>query len=185
MTTDFKIGDNVWLATCGTNLVKKTCPICFGKLKVRVILGDESQVETPCEACSKGYEGAQGMVEEYEWEAKPELVTITGVNIRQTSLGNEIEYQTYRRGSFESDKVFATKEESEKVCAQEVLKQAADEKRRLEWNKEKTNKTYAWHVRYHLREAKDAQRKLEWHSARAVFCKARAKTEVTEVKEQD
>jgi hypothetical protein len=40
----FKIGDTVWVPDCGNRQKQIPCPVCFGKLRVTIILGNEETV---------------------------------------------------------------------------------------------------------------------------------------------
>lgn len=175
---EYKVGDKVWLARCGTSTVTKTCPICFGKLKVKLILGDDSEIDLPCDYCGKGFEGPVGTVEEYEYVAEPELHTITRVTEETTSTGVEYEYHDESQGycqGLEASLIFITKEETADKC--EEIKQAyeIEQAKSIKYLKKSKQKSFSWNAGYHLRCAKQERKSAEYHERMAIICKERSK----------
>lgn len=174
-------GDKVWFAFAGQEQVVEPCPVCFGKLAVVLTLGNGDQVTTPCGYCGCGFEGPKGVVQEWKFNAEARLVEITDVQIRQNSTGEVREYSHKSAGHYYSLdwlRIFDTEAEAT-ACAKELAEAAAmTQIRRRNSIKEKNQKSYAWHVGYHLQCAKTAKRDLEYHQARAVVCRALAKTAV-------
>jgi hypothetical protein len=172
---NLKIGDRVWWATCGTKSVIKTCPVCFGKRQVGVILGDGTVIYTPCNFCGKGYEGARGVIEEYEWVAACEEITIDGKSVEEMASGQKVEYNYCNYRIYPQD-LFLTKEEAEKRCAENIEKHNKEQAELQKNRKTHSYKSYSWHVGYHRKEAERARKSAEWHEARAIACKALVKT---------
>jgi hypothetical protein len=177
---EFQINEIVWHASCGTKEVRHDCPVCFGKLRVTLELGNGERIETLCDYCGKGFEGPRGYVREYEWVADSTPFVVTGKDVSERDGKREVTYRGANNFAYAAD-VFETKVEADARCAENIAKHEEDERKRLEWSKENNKKNYSWHVGYHMREAKKARASLEWHEARAVHCKARAKTQVEEV----
>lgn len=178
MNHPLKVGDTVWFAQCGTREVIRPCPVCFGKLAVTVILGNDEHIATPCDYCGKGYGGPTGVEREYEWIAKPTQITITGVTTEDRGNGPECSYRFHEGYCADQGELFDTKEEAEARCAVKAAEHAEDERKRREWRKESAHKSFSWHVGYHRKEVREAKRRLAWHEARVIACTARAKTPV-------
>jgi len=175
MSDGFKVGDVVWRAACGTEQVRQTCPVCFGKLFVTVILGDDSAVDTPCEYCGKGYDGQKGWVTEWEYVARPAVDTISEVRRTTDESG---EHYGYRLSSGHVvPVVFATIEEAQEAADQARYTHEAEQARRRKEGKEHSARSFSWRVGYHQREVKEATRKLAYHSARVQPCKDMARVE--------
>ena len=139
--TNLQINDTAWHASCGTKEVKITCPICFGKLKVILILGDDEWVETPCDFCGKGYSDPLGYINEYQWIAEPRTIVISGVSREETREGCKVTYQTYDNYNIDSDEIFATKEEAMIRCNEKIAERGEEERKRIEWGKEDNKKS--------------------------------------------
>lgn len=176
---EFNIGETVWHACCGDKELKKACPVCFGKLSVRVELGNGDMVTTPCDYCGKGWEGPRGVVTEYEWHAASEAFIITGKDVSERDGDRQVTYRTINRYASAED-VFSTREEADAHCAIKIAEEEAIQKKRMEFTKENAKKTFSWHVGYHMRCAEKARKELAYHEAKAIHSKARAKTPVVE-----
>lgn len=176
MKTDlFSVGEPVWWAHCGQREVVHPCPVCFGKLRVTVILGNDEAISTPCDYCGKGYDGPQGIEREYEWVASPELVTVCGVSTEQDGSKTVARYKSAGY-ILDQEDVFSTREEAVARCVERAAEHKADEDKRRTHMKEHSHKSFSWHVGYHRRQIKEAKRQLEWHEARAIACAGLART---------
>ena len=152
----FNIGDTIYFARAGQETIWITCPECLGSGRLRVILGDDSEVSIACECCSRGYEGSPGKMQTYAYRSVPEPVIITGI---ETSKHDETIRVVYKIGCWvtEEKDLFATRDEALLRAATLVAEHEAEEKKRLGY-KEKQHKTWAWHVRYYrslIRHAKE------------------------------
>lgn len=165
--TEFNVGDTIWWATCGTNQVEKPCPICFGKCVVTLILGNDEHVQTPCDFCGKGFEGARGYINEYEWSSAVKSVQITAKQVNERNGLREVEYR-YDNYILRPDITFRTKEEAEIRVLELIAKHEEEDRIRLECQKEHGKKSYTWNVGYHKRCAKEARRQLEYHEKKAI-----------------
>jgi len=178
----YQVGDQVWWARYGMREVRVDCPVCYGKLKVNLILGNNDQVTIPCTYCGMGFEGPCGYVTEHQYVADAELVIINEVRIRSISGGSDItEYivGTPGRGGYYVDPkdLFNTKEEAVARSLLKLQEDAALKETLAEEIKASRHKSYAWNAGYHMREAKRSHESAEYHEKMAVICKSRSKSE--------
>lgn len=171
--TKFKIGDTVYVSKFGRREVKEKCPVCFGKLVVTLILGDDTPVELPCKYCGRGYDPPSGQVAEWRMDAGAEAVIIDQIRTAQTGAGEKVEYMVGNRSYYSID-VFSTEQEALDKSERSAAKHRQEQETRAEFIKEDTNKNYSWNAGYHRREAKKAAEKVEYHSRMAKICKAKA-----------
>lgn len=169
---EWKKGDEAWIASFSHRDVERPCPICCGQRTVRVILGDETIVQTPCDYCGKGLEGPRGYVIEDEREPKAEPITITSV-ASVDGVVRDVFYRDHyvaRPGS-----VFETEDEAIAHAREMEKETLAEEARRSDRGRRNTVQTLSWSIGYHMREAKEGRRRAEYHEARAVVLKGRKK----------
>lgn len=172
---EYNVGDKVWWSKYERQEVKKTCPICFGKLRVRLILGDDSQVETDCTYCERGFH-QYGYVVEYEYVSAVELVEIDAKEVNEDGNGRQIEYR-YNHYCLDDKNTFNTKEEAEKALREIIAKAQKSDLERVEYGKDKNPRKYSWHVGYYQRRKKDALRNIEFADKKIAFFKEKIKTE--------
>lgn len=170
----FKIGDRVFLASTERCEKWVTCPDCFGKGALRVILGDDSQVSIVCECCSRGMDDmcrAQsiGRLKTWEYECAVQPIVIDGREIKEGPEGEKVTYYfnsgAHQRYIAYGENVFATEAEALDRSTAIAAERDAEEKKRLSF-KEKPHKKWSWHVHYHRREIKDAQKKIAYHESK-------------------
>lgn len=173
----YNVGDIVWIAKVDSNRqLTIPCPICFGKCKVTLILGNDDTVELPCDYCRNGYNAPTGIVTECDYYVGAEKVYIHSVTIEETCDG--IEYK-YMSGNFVlyNDRVFDTKEEAVEYCKKLVADLKDKDERRTEYLKQDCKKNFSWNAGYHLREAKRKEKEAAQHKEKAKLCKAKSKEE--------
>lgn len=177
-TSNLKIGDEAWIAYSEPTEVKRTCPVCFGKREVTVVLGDESRVITPCDYCGKGYEGPRGWVADAEFGPRAVKRRVTEVRSTETATGAEREF-IFDGSSWvpEPADVFPDEASALARAAVKVAEAEETEDRRRRWRKDQALRTLSWTVGYHTREAKDAERRMLYHRARATVWRERAAAE--------
>lgn len=160
----FNIGDHAWLARAGQNQIWVTCSECLGSGRLRVILGDNSEVSIECVCCDRGYEGSPGKRQTYSFVSEAHVVIITGLeaNVRGETIHIRYSSACYH---LEEENLFATREEAEARALVLVQEHEAEEAKRLRY-KEKDHKTWAWNVSYWRREIRDAQKVIERAQAR-------------------
>jgi len=170
----FNIGDNVYNARCQWASKRELCPICFGKLQVTLVLGNNDSVILPCNYCAPGFEYPTGCISIYDYIIEAELVTITDIKVEISSSG---EIYKYHSGcySYDTENLFTNKEDALKraVELKEVLDR--DQEKRIDWIKKDKKKSFSWDAGYHLRHIKDLKKEIERHEQKAVLCKQRAK----------
>lgn len=172
--SQYKVGDKLWYARCEWVAVKNTCPICFGNLVVKLILGNGEEVILPCECCARGYNPPTGYVEEYEYVNTPQLVTITNITTTVSESGTKTEYKASPY-VYEMDQLFPTEEEARVKGIELKAELEKEQETKAKYLKEKASKSFSWNAGYHLREAKRLRKQAEYHEKKAVLCKARSK----------
>jgi hypothetical protein len=181
----FNIGDTAWLAKAGQEQTWITCPECLGSGRLRVILGDDSEVSIECVCCERGYEGSPGKLQTYAFRATAEPVHITGV---ETRMHDGVIETRYNSGCWSVDEqnLYETRLSALGRADALVEEHEIEETKRLKY-KEKQHKTWAWHVRYYrscIRASKEQIARYEAKLAVApknrVECKEADKIEPTE-----
>lgn len=162
--TKFSIGDPAWRAHAGLDHIWITCPECLGSGRLRVILGDESEVSIACECCSRGYEGSPGKMQTYAFRGEAKPVIITGIETSQHGDDIRVVYKVNCWVIEEKD-LFVTREEALTRAAFLVAEHEAEEKKRLGY-KEKQHKTWAWNVRYWRSQIRHAKEEIARAEAR-------------------
>lgn len=178
METKFKVGDSVWVAKCSNTQAHVTCPICYGKRRVTLILGNDDTVSLECGYCGRGYEGPRGYVEEFQYKAEPQLIQITGMSINQSNTETVVEYHLGSAHSYRvlrEENLFDTLEEAAKRSLELKAQYENEQRTKQKYLKKNLNKSYAWNAGYHLREAKRHRGDAEYHDKKAVLCKAKSK----------
>ncbi len=166
-----KPGDAFWSASYGMIHVAKTCPVCYGKLCVTLILGNGDRIELPCDYCGRGWEGPKGVVYEYEMTPEVKIEVVQEVRVEERIDGKKIEYVTYDHHVVSEDMAYAIKEDAEKECALLIIQREHEETTRAEYIKKNLAKSYSWNAGYHLREAKREEESAVRHRAKAKLCK--------------
>ena len=172
----FNIGDEAWYARRESTLERVTCPECFDKKYLTVILGDGSQVTIDCAGCAAGYDPPRGYVTYYKQSASVSLVSICKVEIYA-------DHAEYGFGGTETchhiardTELFATEEEA-KVRAKELAEEWNKEKLAQIHRKEKNDHTWSWHVHYHRKQIRDAKNTIEYAEKKLDAAKAHVKEE--------
>ena len=172
MTARFDIGSSAWVASYGNEYERQTCPVCFGKLSVVLILGNGERVTTECEYCGKGYDGPQGFVSEYVERGRVDCHTVT---YRECQEDAEGKHWTYRGGVyvFYDHNAFLTREEAEARAAELAADHKREEATRAEHIKHCVHKSFSWNVGYHRRQVQELTRRAEYHAQKARLCQER------------
>jgi hypothetical protein len=177
----YSIGDTVWIPVVGNHNVKTTCPVCFGKKSVVLILGDDTHIKMDCGYCGNGYDPPRGFVEEYRYEARVEFFGVTGMEIQKSSDKEDVSYRGPRNMSASEDRCFSTREdamtEAEKIAATE--NRAMDQ--RIEHIKKDKYRSFSWHVGYYKREAADAKKRMDDCLRKLEICKERMRPAIKEI----
>jgi len=176
MTKDkiFSVGESVFVARYGNHEKKVQCPVCFGKKKVTLILGDDTHVELDCDYCQRGYEGSLGWVKESVERGEVNEYIITSREEKHTAEG--VDYTYYAEHySFPPSNVFATREEAQVRADELATKHKHNECIRAAANKNNQNKSYSLDAGYFLKKAKESRAEAERYEAKAVICKQKAR----------
>jgi hypothetical protein len=89
----YKVGDLVWVASCDWRALPEPCPVCFGKLKVTVILGDGRPQEIVCKYCGDIMRGPTGVVyENYDYAPEAKQQSIDEIRTTSTAGVSKTEY---------------------------------------------------------------------------------------------
>jgi hypothetical protein len=175
MEKEYNIGDKIWWAKYEQIEVKKTCPVCFGKLWVTVILGDDSKVETQCSACERGFQ-QYGYVNEYEYVSAVKEVTIDRKEVNETDSGRNVEYR-YQHYCLDKTNSFSTKEEAEKRLAEMILEKQKEDLARMEHHKNNILHKFSWHVSYYQKQQREALKQIEWADKKIKYFRNKMKEE--------
>jgi hypothetical protein len=172
----FNIGDKVYVPKYGTQEVFVTCPHCFGKKYLTVILGDESKVTIDCECCREGYEH-KGKISIWKWGASAEQIPIDGIDSHLENNGKtRTRYHEGTGGCYRlHDEVFATYEEALDFAKGKVAEHDLTEKEEIENKKIYATKTWARNVAYHRDCIKRYEHDLAYHKARLAVAEEKAK----------
>lgn len=157
----FHIGDTVYRAEAGQEQVWITCPECAGSGRLRVILGDGSEVSIACVCCERGYESSPGRMQTYQFTGRATEHVITGV---EEQLGRPTRYHL-GCWSVEEENLFDTRSAACTRAVTLVEEHQAEETKRLKY-KEKQHKTWAWNVSYWRRCIRNAQEEIARYEAR-------------------
>lgn len=162
--TKFNIGDTAYLARAGQEQVWITCPECLGSGRLRVILGDDSEVSIHCVCCERGYEGSPGRIQTYAFRSTAERVTISGIEVHTRDGVVKTRYSS-NSWSIDDENLFATREEAMVRAATVVTEHAAEEKKRLGY-KEKQHKSWASNVAYWRSQIRHNKEEITRYEAR-------------------
>jgi len=143
MKPKYAMGDSLYLAQHEITEKWITCPDCFGKKTLKVILGDDTELIIPCQTCAIGYDPPRGMVKTFDTKPDYKPVTITGMEISE----NEVRYRCDCR-SMKEGNLFRTEEEAIKR-GEELAAQAIHEESIRLQRKERQTRSWAWHVTYY------------------------------------
>lgn len=177
----FQLGDTVYVVQgCRCVPVEKTCPVCFGKRCVTVILGNGKLENVMCEYCGNGYEGPRGYVVDHEPQFAVRQAIITGASFTNHKWEFALDYG--RTGTGESE-LFRDEESAEAARAklmEEIKKEeACASTNRLNYSKTKLT----WRVGYHRKRIRDLEREVEHH--RKLLCVAVEKQEKRKAMKED
>ena len=158
--TKFNIGDVAYRAHAGQERIWITCPECLGSGRLRVILGDESEVSIACVCCECGYEGSPGRIQTYAFRSEVQEAEIVGVESEVRDGGLRTRYKFNGCYIVDEKDLFATHEDAQARAGELVLEHEVEEVKRLKY-KEKQTKTWAWNVSYWRHEIRRAKETIE------------------------
>jgi len=169
----FQLGDTVYVVQgCRSMPVEKTCPVCFGKMRVTVILGNGKRENVLCEYCGKGYDGPRGYVVDYEPQSAVRQATITGVSFTNHKWEFALDYGRTGAGESELYRDAESAEAARAKLMEEIKKEEAwASMNRLNYSK----RDLTWSVGYHRKCIRNLEREAEHH--RKQLCVAVEKQE--------
>ena len=175
-TTDYKIGDSVWIAQCYCEQVFVTCPDCGGTGRIRCIMHDDTEVSIECGRCRSGYDAPSGRVGYYKRNPRAESAVITGMNIETVRGVTETEYvlQAEYTQRMKSDRIALSYEDAMAKAEAIAAKENAEEIERIA-KKEKDTRTWAWNASYHRKCIKDAEKQIAYHTKKLDVAAIKAK----------
>ena len=164
----FALGDTVYVVQeCRCVPVEKTCPVCFGKRCVTIILGNGELENVMCDYCGKGYEGPRGYVVDYELHSAVRQAIITGASFTNHKWEFALDYGHTGTGESELYRDEASAEAARAKLMEERKKEEASLlANRLNYSKTKLT----WRVGYHRKRLRDLEREAEYH--RKMLCVA-------------
>ena len=165
--TQFQIGDTAYHARAGQEQVWVDCPECLTSGRLRVILGDNTEVSIPCVCCERGYEGSPGRISTWKFIARVVPVLITGMETRRVDGDVRIRYAFDGNSYYGDDEqeLFATLTEASVRADALAAEHAAEETKRLGY-KHNQSRTWAWNVSYWRGQIRDAKRDIASAEAR-------------------
>lgn len=164
----WKIGDSVWVPRAHAfNEEIVSCPVCFGKRRVVVILGNDEHVSVPCEMCGVGYEGPRGTVRVRRAGGEVEPHTISSISYRNEAFV----YCGYHGMSFAENEAFDTHEEAEAALVPMLEQAKADAERMFASNIDNAAKKHSWSVGYGRSCIARLKRELAYHENRIIESK--------------
>lgn len=162
--TKYNIGDKVWLASVNYTDKWITCPDCFGRKFLTVIMGDDSRVTIDCAGCSRGYEPSRGVIHTYAHLPKVSEMIITGMI---SEIKNGAEHTEYRSDCYclDEENLFNSKVEAELHASVLAKKQGDGEFEKLQ-RKERDTRTWSWNAHYHRDLIRRAKKDIGYHEAK-------------------
>ena len=156
----FAIGNRVYKSCFETmKQVWIECPDCCGSGRLKVVLGTGEEVQIACECCARGYEGSPGKILIYKASAKAELVTITGLDIRDGEANKYYHSPHFVSGD---DNLFFSEADAMAQANEKAEAHRINQERQIE-RKVRADKKWAWHVTYHRRQIKEMEKRIEYH----------------------
>ena len=157
----FEFGQVVYVVEGSAHgTVDVPCPICFGKLFVKLILGNGEEQPIECEACGKGCNGPQGVITAWKPWSHVHAATVTGLN------HDGGRWRVSVSGHHSSEHIFADEETAE-VFRQSYHQELEEHARRMqEQNMMRHKKQHSWSARYHREHIARLQQEMSYHEGK-------------------
>jgi len=156
----YNIGDKVWYAGRKSIQERITCPECFGKRYLTVILGDDSKVTIDCAGCASGYDPPKGYILYHKQIINVSQITIDGMEISPKEIKYKYNYGGCSWNVAYHEDVFSSQEAAE-IRAKELAEEHNKQEHERIHRKEKNNRTWSWHVHYYRKMIRDAKKTIE------------------------
>ena len=170
----YKIGDWAWYAERETLQAQETCPECFGKKYLTVILGDDSRVTIDCAGCGSGYDPPKGYVNYWKQSAKARQVIISGIEISTEETRYKFDAAGCSCRTCDQADMFDSKEGAELRAAELADEYEKEQLARIH-KKEKNNRTWSWHVHYYRKMIRQCTEDIERATLQLDAAKLKAK----------
>lgn len=170
----FNIGDTVWAASFEPTETYITCPDCCGEGRLRVIMGDGTEVSVGCRNCEKGYMGPQGRLTVYDRRPFAKSVKITGAEIQPDGVRYHYHCGESYWHTYDEENLFAD-EPGAVARAQEMAVAADAEERSRILNREKDTRSWAWNANYHRQCIARAKKDIAYHESKLAVASLKAK----------
>lgn len=157
---NLRVNDKIWLSKIGQREVWVDCPVCYGKKKVTLILGNDEQAVLDCGYCERGWESPSGKEMIYKFVAEPEEITISGVSSNEREGKREVSY--YYNGNYHvgPEKLFNTKEEAEVECQKAIKEHHEEQLRQLGHKNVSSRRKFGWNAGYYIRKLNDLKKEM-------------------------
>lgn len=141
MAEKYKIGDVVWAAFAERRDITETCPVCYGKKSVTLILGNEDSVILPCDYCGKGFGYPKGTVQEIRYVRGAEQRVITKVDVQIDGSGEKVQYQSEHYVLY-PERIFNTEQEALDCCEKIAAAMNEEQKKSATYIKADVKKSF-------------------------------------------
>lgn len=158
----YKFDDFVYWVTSSCYYGKKIpCPMCFGKFKVQIILGDGSQESVECGYCKQGVDSTSGLAQTWEPHAEIKSGAICGIERGCEKWFYKVGYETL-------DEKYLFSSEAEAIPLRDERLKEETERKEL-WFRDhfiKAKQTQIWSSGYHKKQIECHDRTIAWHKVR-------------------
>ena len=156
----FEIGRTYYLPNHQPEKIQVPCPVCYGKKRVEIILGNDERVSVECDGCGLGFDGPRGFVHDYSYSPQVTPFTIAAV----ASMHGDDWYVISTDGKQANWKCLKESEsEALQECVERAREMVDENMRRSATSNKRKLKSKTWSVRYHEGIIKDIERKIAWH----------------------
>ncbi len=185
---EFKIGDIAFAAHVETSRNEVVCPVCNGDKEVKLTLGNGTEVMLNCKYCAPGFDPPRGWIHaEYIAEAYVKQIEVQGIRTDTDRETGEIETTLqYESRLYDVERYIGLNYEDAYAKAQKLAEaQDTQYKAKFEASAEKAkkDKSYTWHVGYHMRAAKSAREEAERHEKSARIMESKVPAHLKEKNE--
>jgi hypothetical protein len=154
----FEIGDVYWIAVSMPQSEEVTCPMCCGNKFVTLVLGTNEAVDIECEACSLGYIGSRGFIDQYKQEPSTKRFEIASVEEWRDGEWT-VRSPGGMRMSF--DRLYQT--EAQALAVAEQNAKNLEDKNMESLRLKKYGRASSWKILYHEKQIRDYEQKIKWH----------------------
>jgi hypothetical protein len=159
--TPFEIGEEVFYADAGPHTRSDVaCPICFGKRSVKLILGNDEQVDVECDFCGHGFDGPRGTVAIYGPKSFVRAGTVKSLEYADDECIVGVDWYRFRTSE---RRVFASHAEAEARRVELHAECEIQAKKSFDAQLHTGKRKPTWSAGYHRAQIAELKRKLAWH----------------------